>query len=344
MGRAEVLAFAPGRANLIGEHTDYNDGVSLPFAIDRGTRVRGRRVPGETITVHAGERPPAVLPAGVPGTARLGDWRDFPRGVVGELGLADIELPGAELHVESDVPEGAGLSSSAALSVSLTLALLALAGRDHTDLLWLARLCSRVENEWVGANTGLMDQLTSLYGRAGCALRIDFRTVAVEPVRFALGDWRLVVLDSGERHRLTEGGYGERRAECERARAILGLDSLRDATAADLGRLAPPLDRRVRHVIEENERVEECIAALERGDLERVGELLSLAHASERDLFEVSTDAVERTVGRLLAAGAAGARLMGGGFGGAVIALLPPGVEPPPGAIEVAPAEGARLL
>jgi galactokinase len=336
-----VAAFAPGRANLIGEHTDYNAGLSLPFAIEQGVTVRGELGGGGELLVRAldhGEEASFAL-TGAPGE-RLGGWRDFVRGAIGELSAAGAKLRAGALSAEGDVPEGSGLSSSAAFEVALCLAL---AGEPR-DRVALAKLCSRIENDWVGAHTGLLDQLSSLLGRAGHALLIDFRTLETRPVPLELGEWRLVTVDSREPHSLAASKYNERRAECERACEMLGIGTLREATMRDLDRLPDPLERRARHVLEENARVVETVTALHAGDLAAVGELLDGSHASLRDLYDASTEAVERTVDRVRAGGAAGARMMGGGFGGQIIALLPPGADPPEGAIEVAPADGARLL
>ena len=321
-----AAAFGPGRANLIGEHTDYNDGLSLAFALDRG------------VTVSA--EPRADWPQVRGGAV------SFVRGMVAELEAAGFELRPVALTIESTLPQGAGLASSAALETALCLALIDSSGLDPpADRVMLARLCSRVENVWVGARTGLLDQIASLLGEEGQALRIDFRTLEVRPVPLALADWRLVAVPSGERHSLAAGsGYDRRRWECGRARVLLGLLSLRDAAPDAAAALPAPLDRRVRHVLEENARVEATIAALERSDLAEVGRLLDASHRSLRDLYEASTDAVERTVERLMAAGAAGARMMGGGFGGSVLALFPPGREPPDGCLELRPSRGARLL
>jgi galactokinase len=342
-----VTAFAPGRVNLIGEHTDYNDGLALPFAIGQGVRVTVRAADSDHILAYAADPdehdrfPLSRLRR----EDRPGGWRDFVRGAIGELTAAGVELPGAELVIAGDVPAGGGLSSSAALEVALCLALHAVAGTGPpADRVALARLCSRIENEWVGARTGLLDQLASLCGRAGHALRIDFRTLEIEHVPLQLGGWWLVTVPSGELHSLAESGYNARREECERARELLGLASLRDAQPADLERLPDPLDRRVRHVIEENARVCATVEALREHDLATVGELLDASHASLRDLYDSSTDAVETTVLALRRAGAAGARMMGGGFGGHVLALLPPGVAAPDGAHAVGPADGARLI
>lgn len=336
-------AFAPGRVNLIGEHTDYNDGLALPIAIGQGVTVTAHASAGETIRARAvdlGEDDSFELewPIQVKG------WRSFVRGTVAGLRQAGVALRGARLDIRGDVPRGAGLSSSAALEVALSLTLLALADAQPPSRIELAKLCSRVENEWVGARTGLLDQIASLYGQRGHALRIDFRSLEVQPVRLVLEGFRLVTLDSGERHSHAASGYNDRRAECARACQELGLASLRDATFQMTDRLEPPLADRVRHVVAENYRVEESVDALFRGDLRRFGELLNASHASLRDLFDVSTPAVEGAVTRLRDAGAIGARLIGGGFGGSILGLLPPGSALPDGALEVHAGPGARLL
>jgi galactokinase len=242
------------------------------------------------------------------------------------------------------VPRGAGLSSSAALEVALALGLLAVADEDEPDRIELAKLCSRVENDWVGAQTGLLDQLASLFGERDRALRIDFRSLEVSPVELELGEWKLVTLDSGEHHSNAASGYNERRRECAEACRQLGIASLRDATMEMASSLADPLDKRVTHVLSDNQRVDEAVDALARHDLEALGELLNAAHASLRDLYEISTPAVESAVERLLDAGAVGARIIGGGFGGHVLGLLGPDADPPDGAVAVRPGPGARVL
>jgi galactokinase len=354
-------AFAPGRVNLIGEHTDYNQGLALPFAIGEGITVSadalrpdargaelagsGKRAQGEE-RVYAfardlNERDEFALAA--PGPAS--GWRAFVRGTVAELARAGFPLVGASLQISGQLPPGAGLSSSAALEVALCLALVELSGGgsklNRTDI---ARLCSRVENDWVGAHTGLLDQLASLYGEPDAALCIDFRTLDIEPVPLLLGDWRLVVLDSGERHQLANSGYNQRRAECAQACRLLGVDSLRDAELRAVERLPEPLRRRALHVIEENQRVLQSVIALRAADLDAVGLLLNASHQSLRDNYEVSTPAVEAAVQRLRNAGASGARLIGGGFGGSVLGLFAPGIRFPSDAREVRPGRGAHLL
>jgi galactokinase len=338
-----VTAFAPGRVNLIGEHTDYNQGLALPFAIADGVTVRAASAPEPRIEAAAldiDERDSFPLDS----VQAADGWRGFVRGAAGELARSGVSLGGTSLSISGSVPRGAGLSSSAALEVALVLALLAVADASEPDRLELARLCSRIENDWVGAQTGLLDQIASLLGSADHALLVDFRSLDVRPVALSLGDFKLIVLDSGEEHTHAGSGYNERRAECAEAASRLGVDSLRDASLEMASELPSPLCLRVRHVVSENARVGEAVAALERGDLAGLGPLLDASHASLRDCYEVSTDAVEDAVARCKQAGALGARIMGGGFGGSVLALLPGDCSPPEGAVEVRPGPGARVL
>ncbi|MGH2857872.1 MAG: galactokinase, partial [Solirubrobacteraceae bacterium] len=326
-----VTAFAPGRVNLIGEHTDYNGGLALPFAIEQGVTVRAVPTGGDRIDVHATDLDAYdSFPASAPQPVR--GWRAFARGIAAELRGAGVAVQGAKLTVSGTVPAGAGLSSSAALEVSLALALVQIARAPTPEPMRLARICSAVENDWVGARTGLLDQLASLCGELGHALLIDFSELTVRPVALALGEFRLVTLDSGERHVNTASGYNERREECARACELLGVRSLSEVTAEQADSLPQPLMGRARHVLSENRRVRETVAALGRGDLAAVGELLNASHASLRDDFQVSTPAVETAVARLREAGAIGARILGGGFGGHVLGLLAPGSRAPAGA------------
>jgi galactokinase len=324
MSPHRIRAFAPGRVNLIGEHTDYNDGLCLPFAIERGVTV--------TVDLQGDQIAAPEL---------AGDER-FLSGVVAELRRAGVEPPGCTLEIESELPTGAGLSSSAALCVALSLALYAAAGRKPPRPVRLARMCSRIERDWARQETGLLDQLASLLGEEGRALRLDMRTLEASSVELDLDGHVLATLDSGASRSLAASGYNERRDECRRAVELLGLESLRDAE--DGSSLPPPLDRRVRHVIGENERVDAAVAALASGDLAALGELLDASHASLRDDYEVSVPEVERTVAACRDAGALGARIMGGGFGGSVLALFPPGAALPGGALRVEARPGARLL
>ena len=338
-----IRAFGPGRVNLIGEHTDYNGGLALPFAIDRGVTVEAEPLAGGEIVAEArdfGETD--AFPAAAPERAQ--GWRAFVRGTVAELRAAGVPVTGARLAFSGDVPLGSGLSSSAALEAALCLALLAVAGAEEPDRTELAKLCSRVENDWVGAETGLLDQLASLRSREGEALRIDFTTLALEPVPLRLREWRLVTLESGAEHAHAAGGYNERRAECRAACDALGVEHLSAADPDAAAALPAPLDRRARHVLSENDRVDAMVAALHAGDLPAVGALLDASHASLRDDYEASVPAVEDTVAQLKRAGAAGARMVGGGFGGAVLALFPPEALLPAGAGPVTPGPPARRL
>jgi galactokinase len=337
-----VTAFGPGRVNLIGEHTDYNHGLALPFAVGQGITVTAQPIPGRRVEVEAvdlgqADRFDLDAPERVPG------WPAFGRGTVAELSRAGVDLVGARLTVTGDVPRGAGLSSSAALEVALALALITLSGASAPGRIELATLCSRVENEWVGARTGLLDQLACLYGQRGHCLRIDFRTLDIRPVMLELGEHRLVTLDSGSTHVNAASGYNQRRAECTRACELLGVSSLREAGVEMAHELPEPLGRRARHVIRSNGRVDEAIAALEHRDFSALGELLDESHDSLRDDYEVSTPEVENAVRTLKAAGALGARIIGGGFGGHVLGLLPPGAAAPKGSLDVRPGPGARV-
>ncbi|MEA2159138.1 MAG: galactokinase [Solirubrobacteraceae bacterium] len=338
-----AAAFAPGRVNLIGEHTDYNDGLALPFAIRDGVTVKVAEIEAGRVEATAsdlGERDEFPLAAPPPGDG----WRAFVRGAVAELQRAGVTLPGVRIEISGTVAQGGGLSSSAALEVALALALVAISGQDGPGRVELARLCARIENDWAGAQTGLLDQLASLFGQPEQAMKIDFRTLEVTPVPLRLGSHRLVTLDSGEQHANAGSGYNERRAECARACERLGIASLRDATL-DMARALPsPLAERATHVITENQRVESAVRALAERNVEALGEILNASHASLRDQYEVSTPAVESAVQRLLDAGAVGARIMGGGFGGHVLGLLAPGAVAPEDAIEVRPGPGAHVL
>jgi galactokinase len=339
-----VQAFAPGRVNLIGEHTDYNDGLCLPFAVKRGVTVAAEPASGGAIEAHAadlGERDSFEI--GAESGAPAGGWRLFVRGAAAELQDEGVELRGCRLTISSDLPPGAGLSSSAAVCVALCLALCEIADAPSPGPIALARLCSRVENDWTGAQTGLLDPLASLCGERGHALRIDMRGPDIHPVALDLRGHVLALLDSGATHDLAaDSGYNERREECRAACRVLGVDSLRDATTGE--GLPEPLDRRVRHVLSENVRVDAAVAALEARDLARLGALLDASHRSLRDDYEVSVPEVERAVESCRRAGALGARIMGGGFGGAVLALFAPEAKLPPGAVSVEPGPAARLL
>jgi galactokinase len=288
-------AFAPGRVNLIGEHTDYNGGLALPVAVTMGV----------TVT--------AVL-----GTAVTAADPPFVRGAFRELRGMGLPLPDAQVAMVSDLPARAGLSSSAAVCVGCVMALMALVDAPPLTALKLARLCQRIEHA-LGLQSGLLDQLAVILGQEGEATLIDFSSYETRQVPFDVGGACLVLLDSGAARELAKSGYNQRREECQR-----GMPS------------------RLRHVTSENDRVLAFVDAM--GDPVAMGGLLDESHASLRDDFEVSTPAVERTVQRAKRSGAFGARIMGGGFGGSVLALFPGDVELPADAVEVLPARGARVL
>jgi galactokinase len=302
---------APGRVNLIGEHTDYNDGFVLPMAIDLECRVRSRRRDdGAVRAVSANAE--GQVEAGQEGPA----WGRYVTAVASGLAERGRPAAGADLEIDSTVPVGAGLSSSAALEVAVALALCDVASFALSPL-ELARACQEAEQQASGVPCGIMDQLASISGRAGCAVLIDCRSLEVEPIPLP-DDVAVVVVHSGLPRVVAESAYAERRAECERVAASLGLPALRDAT---LDQVAD--EPRARHVVAENERVLAAAEALRAGDVGALGPLLSASHASLRDDFEVSTPELDLLVSELEQAGALGARLTGAGFGGCVVALAP---------------------
>ena len=330
---------APGRVNLIGEHTDYNNGFVLPFAIDRSAlvAVRLRRPdqdPEDEADVvrlastygqkgrglsHARFRTGGLVPGAAEG------WGGYPAGVVYALQQrAGVSVPGFDLLLDSTVPVGAGLSSSHAVEVAVIVALNDLLGLG-LDRAGMARLTQYAENEFVGAPTGIMDQSASLMGQDGGALFLDCRSLDAENVPLPLADHGLevLVMDTRVAHSHADGGYSARRSACERGAAALGADSLRDVPAdADLSGLDAEVQRRVRHVLGENQRVLAVVEELRRGNVDGIGELLVASHASLRDDFEVSCPELDLAVDAALAAGALGARMTGGGFGGSAIALI----------------------
>ena len=330
-GRQPDVAWsAPGRANLIGEHTDYNDGFVLPFAITAANR-RRRRPPGRRRDHgrlylrarnrhHAGDGHRAWRRrrlGGVPARRRVGAC----------AGPRPAGRAGADLFIHSDVPAGAGLSSSAALVVATAGALAALWGLDLSTA-ELAKAGHLAENEIVGAPTGVMDEYASLLGQPDAAVFLDCRSLRARsvPLPLAQAGLALVLTDTGETHAHASGGYAARRASCERGAAQLGVPALRDLAIADLPRAQAVLDaetfRRVRHVVTEDARVEGCVADLEAGDLAAVGRHLTASHYSMRDDYEITTPALDLAVEVALSAGALGARMTGGGFGGSTITLI----------------------
>jgi galactokinase len=327
--------FAPGRVNLIGDHTDYTGGRALPMAIDLGIRLECERVGDRVELTSTLDPQPASLPL-VVDDARMVEplWARYVAGVVAELRPAR----GMRGHLASDLPVGAGLSSSAALEVAVALAL---GAGDVLDPLALAELCQRAEQRGSGVPCGLMDQLTCVAGVAGHALAIDFATSTWTAVAIpaALAVW---IVPSGVERTLATSAYGERRTACERAAAEIG--PLARATPDDVAGLRDPLLRhRARHVVTENARVDAMVAALRAHDLPTAGQLLVASHASLRDDFEVSVPALDALVDRLCdTAGVFGARLTGAGFGGMVVAFAAVTADlTPMGGTRVRPSGGA---
>ncbi|PZF98057.1 galactokinase [Micromonospora deserti] len=359
---------APGRANLIGEHTDYNDGFVLPFALSLRTVAAAAPLPGETWTVWS-ELSGETVTFGATEVAepgRVTGWAAYVAGVVWALRDAGHRVPGARLAIASDVPLGSGLSSSAALESAVLAALVEL-GRLDLPTERQPRLAQRAENGYVGAPTGIMDQSAAIRCRAGHALFLDCRDESVEHIPFDLDGAGLAVLvvDSHAPHRHADGEYAARRRSCETAAELLGVPALRDLTVdgldAALSRL--PDDetrRRVRHVVTEDQRVLDTVALLRAGKVREIGPLLTASHASMRDDFEITVPEIDTAVEAALAAGAHGARMTGGGFGGCVLALVDADRAdavaravstayaargfPAPGHVTVLPAGGATRL
>ena len=318
---------APGRANLIGEHTDYNGGFVLPFAIDRRTIAAVRLNGTDTCRVAS-----ALYEA--PVEAPLGDLDGLPQWATYVLGVAsilthdhpDTSPRGFDAFITSDVPLGSGLSSSAALESAIAVALNYLWELD-LDRTTLAQVGQRTENTIVGAPTGIMDQSASMKGRKDAVIFLDCRSLETEvvPLGFEPAGLTLLIIDTKERHSHASNAYGARRASCETAARILGVSLLRDADLDQLSAARDRLDdesfRRARHVITEDARVLETVALLRAGTPEQIGPLLTASHVSLRDDFEVTTDRLNTAVEAALAAGALGARMTGGGFGGCAIAL-----------------------
>ncbi|MDR7521848.1 MAG: galactokinase [Armatimonadota bacterium] len=317
----ETDAAAPGRVNLLGEHTDYNDGYVLPTVLPYQTRVLAARA-AEMVEAYA-EGFGEVLRRAA-GEGRQGNWLDYVAGCLWVLAQEGLGVAGARLYLDRGVPVGAGLASSAALEVGVLRALRALYSLPLDDLR-LALIAHRAEVEYVGVRCGVMDQIAASLGRLGQALFLDTRTLRWEAIPIPHG-CRFVVVDSGIPRRLAEAGYNRRRAECEEAAARLGVRALRDVAPGALDRVASlpdPLNRRARHVVTENARVLEGVEALRRGDAEAFGRLMLASHRSLRDDYEVSTQELDRLVQLAVEHGALGARLTGAGFGGCIVALVP---------------------
>ncbi|MFF1878320.1 galactokinase [Leifsonia sp. NPDC058230] len=329
---ADGLWSAPGRVNLIGEHTDYNEGFVFPFAINRRTVVAlglrddrtarvGSSFADELVEIDLDDLTPEAL----------GGWAAYPLGVawaLSEFG-ADLDaVPGFDILIDSNVPVGAGLSSSAAIESAVAVALNDVwqLGLDRRTL---ARVGQRAENVAVGAPTGIMDQSASLLGESDAAVFLDCRSLEAQivPLGLEAAGLEIVIIDTGVEHSHATGGYAERRASCEAGARALGVESLRDVSVDDLPRARELLDdvtfRRVRHVVTEDQRVLDTVRTLREHGPTAIGELLDASHRSMRDDFEISVPELDLAVETAQANGAIGARMTGGGFGGSAIALVP---------------------
>ncbi|MEU9830129.1 galactokinase [Streptosporangium sp. NPDC048047] len=316
---------APGRVNLIGEHTDYNDGLVLPFAVPWGITAAVSPREDDVVRLRS-------LQAAEPGTVetvedlgRAAGWARYAVGVFWALREAGHPVRGADLVIDGDVPQGAGLSSSAALEVAVGTALNDLYGLGMTKM-EVARVAQRAENDFVGMPCGIMDQAASALAEEGRALFLDCRSLGSRNVPFDLSahGMRLLIINTGVRHELADGQYARRRRDCESAAGHLGVAALRDVTdlAAALGRLSGDERRRTQHVVTENHRVEAVIGLLRAGAVQEIGALLNASHLSLRDQFEVSCPELDVAVEAAIRGGARGARMTGGGFGGSAIALV----------------------
>ncbi|HET7108380.1 MAG TPA: galactokinase [Candidatus Acidoferrum sp.] len=330
-GEPAIVVQAPGRINLIGEHTDYNEGFVLPAAIEFQTQIAVARRGDRRLRVTSenyGETVEFDLDD-MPASAR-GHWSDYIAGVVGQLDRILSNLPGANALINGNVPQGAGLSSSASLEVAVCQAMLEISGNKF-DGARVAELCQRAENEFVGARCGIMDQFVSVHGKRNHALMLDCRTLECQQLPIPSG-LRLVICNTMVRHSVAAGAYNKRRAECETgaryfAERVPGTRTLRDVTRADFerfdGELPEVIRRRCRHVLSENSRVLQAADALRSGDVDMLGRLMERSHASLRDDFEVSCEELDLMV-RLAREnpGVCGARMTGGGFGGCTINLV----------------------
>jgi galactokinase len=321
-----LVASAPGRVNLIGEHTDYNGGLCLPVALPQRTTVSLSPRTDLTLSLSSAQEE-GVWEGSV--EDRPDGWTAYVAGVVSVMRESGHDVPGFDASIDSEVPVGAGLSSSAALECSVATAIAGLLGLDLTDRAErrrLASVCMRAENDYVGAPTGGMDQSIAMLAEPGHALLLDFADNSATPVELPLEDAGLVllVIDTRVSHALTDGSYGDRRSECAAAAAALGRSSLRDVSLESVEGLADPvLRRRARHVVTENLRVLASVGAIGDRDWEALAGVLDASHSSMRDDFEISCAELDLAVEEARQAGALGARMTGGGFGGSAVALVP---------------------
>ena len=321
----DLVAAAPGRVNLIGEHIDYSDGFVLPFAIKDRTLVAARKRNDSTVRIASAQRRNKIVTVDInqvkPGLK--GEWERYALGVLWAMGIEE----GVDLLIDGNVPLGAGLSSSAALECSVATAMNHLFDLGF-NLEELARLTQKAENQYVGVPCGIMDQSVSLMATQGSALLLDCRDLSTKNISFdvASNGLELLIIDTQAHHALTDGGYAERRASCESVVVKLGITSLRELSMEQLENSRALLTEtefvRARHAVTEMKRVLECVDALSNSDFEKVGHLINQSHTSLRDDYTVSCPELDTAVEAALSAGALGSRMVGGGFGGSAIALI----------------------
>lgn len=328
-----VVGRAPGRVNLIGEHTDYNDGFVFPMAIDFDMILAARKRADRTVRIYSADFDQTVEFSLTEPIAFDSDkrWSNYLRGVLAELMKQGAVPPGMDMVFQGDVPQGAGLSSSAALEVVTAVVVQKLCGSTIAPP-DLALLCQRAENKFVGMNCGIMDQFISMMGRKNQALFLDCRSLEYRHVPLTLGDYRILICQSGVKHNLVDSEYNQRRRQCEQGVTVLagrfpGIKALRDADLEQLEACRPEMDetvyRRCRHVIAEDQRVLDSIKALEQNDLSAFGRLMNGSHDSLRDLYEVSCDEIDLLVKLAREVpGVLGSRITGGGFGGCTVNLV----------------------
>jgi galactokinase len=321
----DLVAAAPGRVNLIGEHIDYSDGFVLPFAIKDRTLVAARKRNDSTVRIASAQRRNKIVTVDInqvkPGLK--GEWERYALGVLWAMGIKE----GVDLLIDGNVPLGAGLSSSAALECSVATAMNHLFDLGF-NLEELARLTQKAENQYVGVPCGIMDQSVSLMATQGSALLLDCRDLSTKNISFdvASNGLELLIIDTQAHHALTDGGYAERRASCESVVVKLEINSLRELSMEQLENRRALLTEtefvRARHAVTEMKRVLECVDALSNSDFEKVGHLINQSHTSLRDDYTVSCPELDTAVEAALSAGALGSRMVGGGFGGSAIALI----------------------
>jgi galactokinase len=332
-GKPDLIVRAPGRVNLIGEHTDYNDGFVLPMAIDYDIRIAARARPDRTVRLYSADLDNHDT-FSLDDVRRVGDkptWADYVRGVADVLQREGFSLRGIDAAISGNVPRAAGLSSSAAMELAAITAFRRLSALD-LDPVRAALLGQRAENEFVGMRCGIMDQFISSLGKADHALLIDCRSLGYELVPLPAGA-RVVVTDSAIRRGLVDSAYNERRAQCEEGARLMGVKALRDVTVemfeAHQARLPGVTARRCKHIVTEDQRTLDSVEALKRGDLAAFGKLMNTSHASMRDWFEITTPDIDTLVEiQQNMPGCFGARMTGGGFGGCTVALVQDGAVP----------------